>query len=76
MPEVSPSDPTVKRTIIDLLDRADERLTTEQLRDRLARCGWDTTVGTVRTACIELEAAGRLVLDGGKYRVVDVDGRR
>jgi hypothetical protein len=32
---VPPSDPALQRTIVDLLDRADEDLTRAQLRDRL-----------------------------------------
>jgi hypothetical protein len=35
---VPPSDPPHQRTIVDLLDRADEDLTQAQLRDRLQEC--------------------------------------
>jgi hypothetical protein len=66
---VPPSDPALQRTIVDLLDRADEDLTRAQLRDRLGECGWDVSIETVRIACTELVAKGRLVLDGGVYRV-------
>jgi hypothetical protein len=69
MSEVPPSYPAFQRTIVDLIDAADEDLTREQLQERLAECGWEASLETVRIACIELEAKRRLVLDGGEYRV-------
>jgi hypothetical protein len=66
---VSPSDPALPRTIVDLLDRADEDLTRAQLRDRLHECGLGVSLETVWIACTELVTKQRLVLDGGEYYV-------